>query len=60
MQSRALIKALKAAGWFHVGTVGSHHHFRHASRPGKVTVPHPEKDLPTATVRSILRQAGLA
>jgi predicted RNA binding protein YcfA (HicA-like mRNA interferase family) len=43
----------------HIGTTGSHHHFKHAVKPGKVTVPHPKKDLPIGTVRSILRQAGL-
>ncbi|WP_225307666.1 type II toxin-antitoxin system HicA family toxin [Nitrincola iocasae] len=26
---------------------------------GKVTLPHPKKDLPTKTVASILKQAGL-
>jgi len=26
---------------------------------GKVTVPHPKKDLPPGTARSILKQAGL-
>nr|WP_073106284.1 type II toxin-antitoxin system HicA family toxin [Pollutimonas bauzanensis] len=48
-----------ADGWVHIHTVGSHHHFRHPAKPGKVTVPHPGKDLPLPTVRSIYRQAGL-
>ncbi|WP_083911984.1 type II toxin-antitoxin system HicA family toxin [Desulfotignum phosphitoxidans] len=26
--------------------------------PGKVTVPHPKKDLPVGTLRSLYRQAG--
>jgi predicted RNA binding protein YcfA (HicA-like mRNA interferase family) len=30
------------------------------TKPGKVTVPHPKKDLPNGTVRSIMKQAGLA
>ena len=59
MQSRQLIKLLTEDGWYEVHVVGSHHQFRHPSRPGKVTVPHPKKDLPFPTVRSILRQAGL-
>jgi len=46
MDSAKLIKRLKADGWFLVGVVGSHHHFKHASKPGKVTVPHPKKIWP--------------
>lgn len=57
--SRDIIKALKADGWTLHATAGSHHQFRHPTKPGKVTVPHPKKDLPTGTVRSILKQAGL-
>jgi len=45
MDSAKLIKRLKADGWFPVGIVGSHHHFKHATKPGKVTVPHPRRDL---------------
>jgi predicted RNA binding protein YcfA (HicA-like mRNA interferase family) len=39
--------------------VGSHHQFKHASKPGRVTIPRPKKDQPIGTVKSILRQAGL-
>jgi predicted RNA binding protein YcfA (HicA-like mRNA interferase family) len=42
-----------------VHTAGSHHQFRHMTKPGKVTVPHPKNDLPMATQNSILKQAGL-
>jgi len=60
MDSATLIKRLKADGWFLVGVVGSHHHFKHAGKPGKVTVPHPRKDLTIGTVRAIQKQAGLS
>lgn len=59
MDSAKLIKRIKADGWYLVHTVGSHHQFLHPSKPGKVTVPHPKKDLPKPTQQSILRQAGL-
>lgn len=59
MKSADLIKQLKANGWHLVHVVGSHHQFKHPTKPGKVTVPHPKKDLPPGTVRSILKQAGL-
>jgi predicted RNA binding protein YcfA (HicA-like mRNA interferase family) len=59
MNSAAIIKQIKADGWVLVHTVGSHHQFKHPIKPGKVTVPHPRKDLPLPTARSILKQAGL-
>lgn len=59
MNSRDIIKAIEADGWVHIRTTGSHHHFRHPTKPGTVTVPHPKKDLPKGTVRSIEKQAGL-
>ena len=57
--SRKLIKALENEGWQHVATTGSHQHFKHPTKAGKLTVPHPVKDLPIGTVRQIYRQAGL-
>ena len=59
MKSADIIKLIKTDGWFLVHVVGSHHQFKHPSKPGKVTVPHPKKDLPLATARSIFKQAGL-
>jgi len=59
MNSADLIMQIKADGWCHFQTVGSHQQFRHPTKPGKVTVPHPKKDLPIGTVRSALKQAGL-
>ena len=56
--SRDLIRRLKADGWEQVAVSGSHHQFRHPKKTGRVTVPHPRKDLPGPTVRSIFRQAG--
>ena len=41
-----------------VTTKGSHHQFKHHSKPGRVTVVHPMKDIPTGTLREIFRQAG--
>lgn len=57
--SRKIIQMLEADGWFLVGVTGSHHHFKHPTKPGKVTIPHPKRDLPTGTVRALLKQAGL-
>lgn len=59
MDSRRVIAAIKAAGWFEVGQKGSHVQFKHPSLPGRVTIPHPKKDLPLGTLRSIETQAGV-
>jgi predicted RNA binding protein YcfA (HicA-like mRNA interferase family) len=59
MKSAEIIKMLKADGWFVFNIRGSHHQFKHSSKPGKVTVPHPKADLPIGTVKSIFKQAGL-
>ncbi len=56
--SRKLIRKLKAAGWVVVAQRGSHVQLKHPEKPGRVTVPHPGRDLPAGTVRSIYRQAG--
>lgn len=53
MNSSALIRMLEQDGWELVRTKGSHHHFKHPRKQGLVTVPHPKKDLPLGTVRSI-------
>ncbi|MCD7838029.1 MAG: type II toxin-antitoxin system HicA family toxin [Clostridiales bacterium] len=57
--SREVIKALEADGWYLVNVVGSHHQFKHPVKKGRVTVKHPDKDIPPKTLRSIERQSGL-
>ncbi|MCT8830293.1 type II toxin-antitoxin system HicA family toxin [Glaesserella parasuis] len=59
MNSRSLIKRIEDDGWYLVGAKGSHHQFKHPTKKGRVTIPHPKKDLPLPTVKSILKQAGL-
>jgi predicted RNA binding protein YcfA (HicA-like mRNA interferase family) len=59
MSSADLIRELEKAGWVEVRCVGSHHIFKHPSRPGYLTVPHPKKDLGKGLVRKIKQQAGL-
>ncbi|WP_343061139.1 type II toxin-antitoxin system HicA family toxin [Prosthecomicrobium pneumaticum] len=56
--SKDLIRRLHDEGWVEVSINGSHHNFKHPSRPGRVTVPHPRRDIKLGTVRSIYRQAG--
>ena len=57
--SREIIKMLEEDGWYEVRCDGSHHQYRHPTKKGTVTVKHPCKDIPPATLRSIERQSGL-
>lgn len=57
--SHDIIRVLKKKGWNHVGTTGSHWQFKHPTKKGRVTVPHPKKSLGLGTLKSILRQANL-
>lgn len=59
MNSRDVIKALQNDGWYEVNQVGSHKQFKHATKKGRVTVPHPKRDIPTGTLKSIEKQAGI-
>jgi predicted RNA binding protein YcfA (HicA-like mRNA interferase family) len=59
MNSREVIRKIEAAGWYRVAQKGSHVQFRHTSRSGRVTVPHPKRDMPIGTLKSIERQAGV-
>lgn len=59
MKSRELIKLIEADGWALKRIQGSHHHFKHPTKKGIVTVPHPKKDIPIGTEKQILKQAGL-
>ncbi|MBE2225019.1 MAG: type II toxin-antitoxin system HicA family toxin [Anaerolineae bacterium] len=58
MESHEIIKQLKNDGWLLVNIRGSHHQFKHPQESGRVTVPHPKRDLPKGTLRSIYKQAG--
>jgi predicted RNA binding protein YcfA (HicA-like mRNA interferase family) len=59
MKSKEIIKIIEADGWFEVRVNGSHHHFRHPTKTGVVTVPHPKSDMAIGTLKSIERQSGV-
>lgn len=59
MDSKDIIRAIEKDGWELVRTAGSHQQFRHPTKPGTVTVPHPKKDMAVGTVKSIERQSGV-
>jgi predicted RNA binding protein YcfA (HicA-like mRNA interferase family) len=57
--SRRIRQELEKDGWVEVRQAGSHVQFKHPTKPGLVTLPHPRKDLPRGTIRGIARQSGL-
>ncbi|MFV0414171.1 MAG: type II toxin-antitoxin system HicA family toxin [Oscillospiraceae bacterium] len=59
MTFRDMEKIIKADGWQLVKVQGSHHHYRHSTKPGKVTIPKHSGDIPKMVVNSIKKQAGL-
>ena len=50
--SKELIRFALAMGWFEVSQEGSHKHFIHK---GKVTIPHPKREIAPKTLSSILK-----
>jgi predicted RNA binding protein YcfA (HicA-like mRNA interferase family) len=57
---RDIIKLLEEDGWTVVRQRGSHRQFKHASKPGLVTVAgKPGDDLAPGTLSSVFKQAGL-
>jgi predicted RNA binding protein YcfA (HicA-like mRNA interferase family) len=59
MDSRMVIRKLRADGWRLEAVRGSHHQFKHPTKTGRVSVPHPKRDLAPGTVKSIERQSGV-
>jgi predicted RNA binding protein YcfA (HicA-like mRNA interferase family) len=59
MDSKAILRELAADGWILQRVTGSHHQLTHPTKAGVVTVPHPKRDLPVGTLKSIEKQAGL-
>ena len=59
MSSREVIQRLREDGWHEVAHEGSHKQFKHSTKKGRVTVPHPVRDIPIGTLRSIEKQADI-
>ena len=59
LKPREMEKIILADGWVFKSQEGSHRHYIHPNKPGKVTIPFHCKDLTKGTEKSILKQAGL-
>lgn len=54
--SKKIIKRLVGEGYVFVSAKGSHHKYRKDAVT--IVIPHPKKDLPLGTARSIAKAAG--
>jgi predicted RNA binding protein YcfA (HicA-like mRNA interferase family) len=60
MKPAEVIRLLKKDGWYLHSQKGSHKHFKHPLKKGKLTVPdHRGADIPIGTLNAIKKQAGL-
>jgi predicted RNA binding protein YcfA (HicA-like mRNA interferase family) len=57
---RDIVRLIEKDGWYWVRTKGSHHQYKHPTKPGLVTIPgNPGDDVASGTLNNILKQAGL-
>jgi predicted RNA binding protein YcfA (HicA-like mRNA interferase family) len=59
MDSRDVVRRLERDGWYEVNQVGSHKQFKHPTIRGRATVPHPKRDIPIGTLKSIEVRTGI-
>jgi predicted RNA binding protein YcfA (HicA-like mRNA interferase family) len=60
MKVRDIIRRIEGDGWFLVRIRGSHHHDKHPTKPGIVTVAgKPPDEIKPGTLNNVLHQAQL-
>ena len=61
MTPKEVERIIKADGWVLDRVHGSHHHYKHPTKTGMVTIPFHDKpkDLKPKTISSSMKQAGL-
>jgi len=59
MKFREIEKLLLDDGWVFKNAKGSHCHYVHPVKPGKVTIPNHPGDISIIIVKAVLKQAGL-
>ncbi|MCL1908327.1 MAG: type II toxin-antitoxin system HicA family toxin [Holophagaceae bacterium] len=57
MNFKELERIIKADGWSLDRVEGSHHQYRHPTKPGIATIPRHSHDIHKKIVKSVLRQA---
>jgi predicted RNA binding protein YcfA (HicA-like mRNA interferase family) len=57
---RDVIRMIEQDGWSQVAMRGSHRQYKHAAKPGRVTIAgKPSDEMAPGTLNSVLKQAGL-
>lgn len=59
MKPREMERIILRDGWVYKNQDGSHRHYTHPTKPGKVTIPFHVRELTKGTEFSIRKQAGL-
>ncbi len=59
IKPKQMEKEILADGWVFKSQEGSHRHYTHPAKQGKVTIPFHKGDLTIGVERSIRKQAGL-
>lgn len=59
IKPKEMEKIILEDGWVFNSQNGSHRHYKHPTKPGKVTIPFHNQDLTKGVEKSILKQAGL-
>lgn len=59
MRFKELERIIKKDGWYLKNSNGSHMHYVHPKKSGKITIPNHPGDLDPQTVKSVLRAVGL-
>ena len=59
MKFRELERLVKEDGWVLDSSRGSHIHYVHPEKQGKITIPCHSGDIKQGTLMSILKQAGI-
>lgn len=60
MKVREVIRLIEQDGWYLVASKGSHMHYKHETKPGRVTIAgKASKEMAQGTLIAILKQAGL-
>jgi len=60
MKVRELLRLLRQNGWYEVRSRGGHRTLKHPEKAGLVIVAiHGSGDVPTGTLKAIMKQAGL-
>lgn len=60
MTAKEIEKIIKGDGWYLCNIIGSHHHYKHPIKQGKVTIPFHGGDIKKARLKVLRSKRGLS